>query len=700
MLKNKGKTVRIYKLADELGMSSNDLIDHLQEEGIEVKSHMSSIPTSEALQIKKKIQSGIEDEREEKVKKGKKVEVKEEPKETKKEKKIKAKKKVKQVVAQLEGIGRKKKYKKKEKKEEEKEDNIIPIGEGTSVSELAELIDTPPNEIIGECLNLGMQVTINQRLDFETASLILEEFGFKAELSEGYEVPEVEQERYDRKQRPPIVTVMGHVDHGKTTLLDYIRKTRVADQEKGGITQKIGAYHIDYLNHTITFIDTPGHEAFTAMRARGANVTDIVVLVVASNEGVKPQTLEAIDHAKAAGVPIIVAINKIDLAAANPEKVRSDLTDKGIVAQEYGGEVLCVEISALKGIGVEELLDAILLLAEDLDLKSPTKGPGLGVILEAKIWKGLGNVATVVVKEGEIKINDSFIAGATCGKVRLIQDENENKLDSAGASSAVLIARFEDLPEVGDTFRVVDDQKIARSLSEVRKSAERKRELVQKKSVSLESLYEQIEEGKIEILKVVIKGDDAGCVEALRDSLEGLSTNEVKIEVIHTGVGEISENDVMLASASSAVVIGYKVHPNSKAKKEAKNHSVEIKTYDVIFEIIDEVKLAMTGLLEPEREEVKTGEVEIRRIFKGSKIGTVAGCYVLSGEIHNKDIAVLLRDKEEIVKTQLKSLKRFDKDVRVVEEGFECGIGLKDFDDIEEGDIIKTYKIVEKKRTL
>jgi translation initiation factor IF-2 len=700
MAKNKGKTVRIYKLAKELGMSSNDLIDHLQDEGIEVKSHMSSLPTSEALQIKKKIQSGIEEERKEKVKKGKKVEVKEEPKETKKEKKIKAKKKVKQVVAQLEGIGRKKKYKKKEKKEEEKEDNIIPIGEGTSVSELAELIDTPPNEVIGECLNLGLQVTINQRLDFETASLILEEFGFKAELSEGYEVPEVEQERYDIKQRPPIVTVMGHVDHGKTTLLDYIRKTRVADQEKGGITQKIGAYHINYLNHTITFIDTPGHEAFTAMRARGANVTDVVVLVVASNEGVKPQTVEAIDHAKAAGVPIIVAINKIDLASANPDKVRSDLVDKGIIAHEYGGDVLCVEISALKGTGVEELLDAILLLAEDLDLKSPTKGPGLGVILEAKIWKGLGNVATVVVKEGEIKINDSFIAGATCGKVRLIQDENENKLDCAGASSAVLIARFEDLPEVGDNFRVVDDQKIARSLSEVRKSADRKRELVQKKSVSLESLYEQIEEGKIEILKVVIKGDDAGCVEALRDSLEGLSTDEVKIEVIHTGVGEISENDVMLASASNAIVIGYKVHPNSKAKKEAKNHSIEIKTYDVIFEIIDEVKLAMTGLLEPEREEVKTGEAEIRRIFKGSKIGTVAGCYVLSGEIHNKDIAVLLRNKEEIVKTQLKSLKRFDKDVKVVEEGFECGIGLKDFDDIKEGDIIETYKIVEKKRTL
>lgn len=700
MPKNKGKTVRIYELAEELDMSSSDLIRFLKDEGIEVKSHMSTLPENEAIQIKQKIQSGIKPEKEKKGKKVKKIESTEDVKETKKEKKIKAKKKVKQVVAKLEGIGKKKRYKKKEKKEEVKEDNIIPIGEGTSVSELSELIDTPPNEIIGACLNLGMQVTINQRLDFDTASLILEEFGFTAELSEGYEVPEVEQKRHDIRQRTPIVTVMGHVDHGKTTLLDYIRNTRVAAQESGGITQKIGAYHINYLNHTITFIDTPGHEAFTAMRARGANVTDIVVLVVAANDGVKPQTIEAIDHAKAAGVPIIAVINKMDLASANPEKVRSDLAENDILVQEYGGDVLCVEISALKGTGVGELLDAILLLSEDLDLKAPRKGPGLGVILEAKIWKGLGNVATVVVKEGEIKINDSFIAGATCGKVRLIQDENERKLNTAEISSAVLIARFENLPEVGDAFRVVDDQKIARSLSEIRKSAERKRELVQIKSISLESLYEQIEEGKIEILRVVIKGDDAGCVEALRDSLEGLSTDEVKIDVIHNGVGPISENDVMLASASNAIVIGYKVHPNSKAKREAKNHGVEIKTYDVIFEIIDEVKLAMTGLLEPTREEVKTGEAEIRKVIKGSKIGTIAGCYVISGEVHNKDIAVLLRNNEEIVKTQLGSLKRFEKDVKVVEEGFECGIGLKDFNNIEEGDIIETYTIVEKKRTL
>ena len=692
---NKGKGIRIYKLAEELGISSKDFISFLKDEGIDVKSHMSSITDNEANQIKKSFQL-LKKGEEDKEKKTKKKDKKEE----KKEKKIKAKKKVKQVVAQLEGIGKKKRYKKKEKKEEIREDNVITIGEGTSVSELGELIEIPPNEIIGACLRLGLQVTINQRLDFDTSSLILDEFGFIAELSEGYEIPEIEEERYEIEQRPPIVTVMGHVDHGKTTLLDYLRKTRVAAQESGGITQKIGAYHIDYLNHKITFIDTPGHEAFTAMRARGAQVTDIVVLVIAANEGVKPQTIEAIDHAHAAGVPIIAAINKIDLASANPNKVRSELAERGILVHEYGGEVLCIELSALNGSGIGELLDAILLQAEDLELKAPTKGPGLGIILEAKILKGLGNVATVVLKEGEIKINDSFIAGATCGNVRLILDENDVRLKYAEVSSAVRVARFEVLPDVGDTFRVVEDQKTARSLSELRKSAERKRELGQKQAISLESLYKKIEEGKTEILKVVIKGDDAGSVEALKDSLQGLSTEDVKIEVIHAGVGPISENDVLLAFASNAIVIGFKTHPNSKAKREAKDHGVEIKTYDVIFEIIEEVKLAMTGLLEPLKEEIKTGEVEIRKVFKGSTIGIIAGCYVLSGDVHKNDIVILLRNKEEIVKTKIESLKRFEKDVKVVEEGYECGISLKDFEEIKEGDIIETYKIVEKERTL
>jgi len=699
MSANKEKSIRVYQLAEELGISSRALIAFLKDEGFETKSHMSTLTLKEATQVKRKYQAVTEVKKEKIVKKPKEKK-EEEKKEVKKEKKVKAKKTVRQVVAHLEGIGKKKRYKKKEKKEETKKLNILNIGEGISVSELGELMDVLPNEIIGACLRLGMQVTINQRLNFDTASLIADEFGYTTKLSEGFKIPEIEGRRFDIQQRPPIVTVIGHVDHGKTTLLDHIRKTRVAAQESGGITQKIGAYHIKYLNHMITFIDTPGHEAFTAMRARGVNVTDLVVLVIAANEGVKPQTLEAIDHAHAAGVPIIAAINKIDLASANPDKVRSELSERGIVIQEYGGEVLSVELSALKGTGVEELLDAILLQAEDLKLKAPVKGPGLGVVLETKIWRGLGNVATVVVKEGEIKINDSFVAGATCGKVRLILDENEKRLKSAGVSSAVLIARFEHLPEVGDTFRVVDNQKTARSLSDIRKSATRKRELVQKNSVSLESLYKKIEEGKTEILKVVIKGDDAGCVEALRDSLEGLSTDEVKIDVIHAGVGPISENDVMLASASNAIVIGFNVHPNSKAKKEAKNHGVEIKTYDVIFEIIEEIRLAMTGLLQPTREEVKTGKVEIKKVFKGSTIGTIAGCYVISGEVHKKDIAVLLRNAEEIVKTLLESLKRFDKDAKVVEEGYECGIGLKDFDDFQEGDIIETYKIVEKERSL
>ena len=691
MPKKEEERIRIYKLAEELGIPSKDIIRFLLNEGIKVKSHMSTLSNEEALHIKKKLPKGEKEEKKEKLEK---------KEETKKEKKIKAKKKVKQVVAQLEGIGKKKRYKKREKKEETKEENIITIGEGTSVSELGELMDVRPNEIIGACLRLGMQVTINQRLDFDTASLIADEFNFTACLSEGYETPELEEKRYEIKKRPPIVTIMGHVDHGKTTLLDYIRKTRVAAQESGGITQKIGAYHIKYNNHMITFIDTPGHEAFTAMRARGANVTDIVVLVVAANDGVKPQTLEAIDHAQAAGVPIVVAINKVDLAAANPDKVRAELAERGILVQEYGGKVLCMEISALNGHGVEDLLDAILLQAEDIDLKAPTKGAGLGTILEVRIRKGLGNAATVVIKEGEIKLNDSFIAGATCGKVRLILDENDKRLDTAGVSSAVQIARFEELPAVGDTFRVVNDQKTARSLSEVRKSTERKRELGQKQSVSLESLYLQIEEGKTQALQVVIKGDDAGCVEALSDSLEGLSTDEVKIDVIHTGVGPITENDVMLASASNAIVIGYKVNPNSQARKESRNHRVEIKTYDVIFEIIEDVKLAMTGLLAPKKEEVKTGEAEVRKVFTGSTIGIIAGCYVREGELHNRDIAVLLRNDEEIIKTSIESLKRFNNDVKVVEEGYECGIKLKGFDSIKEGDIIETYKMVEEKRSL
>ncbi len=660
MRENDQGKIRVYELAKNLGIQSKELIKLLEKEGYKVTSSLSTIPGKIANQLVKKS----------KVKEGK-----------------------------------KEKKKKKEKgknihKKEEIKDNTITIGRAISVSELEELMNVPANEIIGSCLKLGMQVTINQRLDFDTASLIAEEFGYTTKLAEDFNVPEIEEERYEIKKKTPVVTVMGHVDHGKTTLLDYVRKTRVAAQELGGITQKIGAYNIEYNGHKITFIDTPGHEAFTAMRARGANVTDIVVLVVAANEGVKPQTVEAIDHARAAGVPIVVAINKMDLASANPDKVLSKLSKNGVVVQEYGGNVLAVKTSALKGEGIDELLDAIILQAEDLGLKAPTKGLGIGTILETKIRKGLGNIATVVVKEGEVKTGDSFVAGSTCGKVRLILDENDKKLEKVSVSSAIQISQFEDLPEAGDTFRVVRDQRTARSLSEIMKMRERERELSQQQSVSLSSLYEKIEEGKKEILKVVIKGDDAGSVEALSDSLKDLSTDLIKIQVIHAGVGPITENDVMLASASKAIVIGFKVHPYSRAKKEAKKRGVEIKTYGVIFEIIEDVKLAMVGLLKPEKEEVKCGEVEIRQIFEGSTIGKVAGCYVRSGEVHNKDIAVLIRDGKELGKTKIETLKRFDNDVKVVEEGYECGIKLEVIEDFKAGDIIETYKVVEKERTI
>lgn len=716
MVSSKGKkqkNIRIYKIAKELDISSKELIEEIKDEGFDVTSHMSSVSPDEAEKIKeivsgekekeevKKEEAAVEKEEEKKIRKKQKKEKKKKPKKrTKKEKQKKARKTVKKIKAKMEGRRTKKKYRKEKKEEEGEEENVISIGEGISVSELGELIDVQPNEIISSCLSLGLQVTINQRLDFETASLIADEFGYKTKLSEGYEEAPVEEERTDIQPRPPIVTILGHVDHGKTTLLDYIRKTRVAAQESGGITQKIGAYHIDYNDKSITFIDTPGHEAFTAMRARGANITDIVVLVIAANEGVRPQTIEAIDHAKAAGVPIVVALNKIDLPNANTDKVRAELAEKGIVVQEYGGEVLAVEISALKGIGIEELLDAIVLQSEAIELKAPQKGPGMGIVLETRKKKGLGNIATVVVKEGEINRGDSFIAGSTYGKVRLILDETDKRLKSVGPSSAVQIAGFNDLPEVSDRFQVVEDIKTARNLSDTRKSAERKRELSKKHSVSLESFYERIEEGEKEILKVVIKGDDAGSIEALSDSLEGLSTDEVEIDVIHTGIGPITENDIMLASASDAIIIGYKVHPNSQAKLEAKENGVEIRTYNVIFEIIEDIKLAMSGLLEPEKEEIKTAEVEIREIFTGSRIGTIAGCYVLSGEVHNDDIAVLIRGNDEIVRTEIASLKRFDNDVKVVEEGYECGIKLKGFENIKKGDILETYRIVEKQRTI
>jgi translation initiation factor IF-2 len=688
MPKKKEQKIRIYELAKELDVTNDELLDFFKKEGIKAKSALSSITKNEVDKAKKELQG--------KTKKKSSAKQKKAPK-TKKEKKVKDEKRKKKIT-------RKKKAPKeikpkKLKKEITKEKyNLIKVSKTSSIKELSKKMSISASEIINACLKLGIQATKNQNLDFDTTHLIAEEFGFKVKLHEPIEVPKTKKETYKLQKKYPVVTIMGHVDHGKTTLLDYIRKTQVAKQESGGITQKIGAYHINYNSHKITFIDTPGHEAFTSMRARGANVTDIVVLVVAANEGVKSQTIEAINHAKAANAPIIVAVNKIDLPSANPSKVLADLAEKEVVAHEYGGNVIAVKISALKGEGIDELLDAIILQSEDLNLKAPLEGPGSGIILETRIKKGIGNVATVVIKEGEIKIGDSFVAGSTSGKVRLILDENDKRLKTAGVSQAVQISQFESLPKTGDIFKVVKNTKTARDISEERKSF--KEEKKEKETISLSNLYEKIKEDEKEFLKLVIKCDDAGSVDALKILIESLPKEKIQIKVIHSGVGPINENDVMLAQASEGIIIGFKVKPYPQAIEEAKKRGVEIKTYDVIFEITEDIKKAMLGLLKPEKEEVKCGEIEIRKIFEGSTIGKVAGCFVLSGTVNNNDIAYLFRDNKEIIKTKIATLKRFDKDVKSVEEGYECGIRLTDFDSFKEGDIIESYKVIEKERKL
>jgi len=696
MTKKKEHNIRIHKLAKDLNISNKELLDFLKNEDIEAKSALSSITEAQAKKVKKKLQNKKpkkkvtgKSKKTTKAKKEKKVKDGTKKKTTKK----KAKKKVEKKEIKV------KKPKEEEKpKEKKKKDNTIEVYEANSIKELSSLIDIPSSNIIKACMKLGIQVTINQNLDFDTTHLIAEEFGYKVKLHEPEEIPKIEKETYNVQKKPPVVTVMGHVDHGKTTLLDYIRKTQVASHESGGITQKIGAYHINYNGHKITFIDTPGHEAFTAMRARGANVTDIIVLVVAANDGVKNQTIEAINHAKAANVPIIVAISKIDLPAANPIKVLADLAKKGVLAHEYGGNVIAVNISALKGNGVEELLDAIILQSEDLNLKAPSQGPGSGIILETQIKKGIGNIATVVVKEGQIKVGDSFVAGSASGKVRLILDETDKRLKTAEVSAAIQISQFESFPKAGDIFRVVQDQKTARDISEERKSLHK--ETKEKPTVSLSNLYKKIKEDKKQTLKVVIKGDDAGSVDALSNLIENLPKKKVEIKVIHSGVGPITENDVMLAHASEAVIIGFKVKEYPQTREEAKKRGVEIKTYDVIFEITEDIKKAMLGLLEPEKEEVKCGEIEIKKVFEGSNIGKVAGCFVLSGEVHNNDIAYVIREGQELIKTKIGTLKRFNDDAKTVLEGYECGIRLVNFDTFEEGDIIESYTLIEKEKKL
>ncbi|MCR4416412.1 MAG: translation initiation factor IF-2 [Ignavibacteria bacterium] len=604
------------------------------------------------------------------------------------------------------------KKKKKERLEEmkkqeeilEKEKTILKVSEFVTVGELANLINVPASEIIKKLFSYGIVATINQRLEKDTIQLVADDFGYSVEFQDEAITTVIDDEPdppETLKPRPPIVTIMGHVDHGKTSLLDYIRNTQVVAGEAGGITQHIGAYKVELPDgKQITFIDTPGHEAFTAMRARGAKVTDIVVLVVAADDAVMPQTVEAINHAQAAGVPIIVAINKIDKPTANPERIRQQLAEKNVLVEEYGGRYQSVEISAKTGKNVDLLLEKILIEAELLDLKANPNRKARGYVLEVKLEKGRGIVANVLILKGTLRINDPFVAGVGFGRVRAMFDERMNRINEAPPSTPVQILGFDEMPQAGDEFVCVESEKIAREIANKRMQIKREQELRAVRHITLEDISKSAKLGQIKDLRLIVKGDVDGSVEALSDSLLKLSNDEVKIHVIHKGVGAITETDVNLALASEAIIIGFHVRPNLEARKLAEKEKVEIKTYDIIYDAINEIKSAIAGMLEPEISEEITATVEVRDVFKISGVGTVAGCFVKDGKIQRNNKVRVVRNGITIFTGDIESLKRFKDDVREVEANKECGIKIANFNDIKVGDVIEAFKIVEKQRTL
>ncbi len=573
----------------------------------------------------------------------------------------------------------------------------IKVGESIAVKDLASKMSCTAVEVIKKLLMMGVVATINQVIDYDTAALVASEFGVTAEeLPPEVDptlIPEIEDDPATLKIRPPVVTVMGHVDHGKTSLLDVIRKTRVTSTEAGGITQHIGAYQVICNDRKIVFLDTPGHEAFTAMRARGAQVTDIAILVVAADDGVMPQTIEAINHAKAANVPIIVAINKIDKPNANPMRVKQELLEHELVSRDFGGNTTMVEVSAKKNIGINDLLEEILFEADVQEFKANPNREARGVIIEAQLDKGRGPVATVLVQNGTLRIGDYIVAGTTYGRVRAMMNERGDNLKKAGPSVPVEVLGLNDVPAAGDILAALDE-KLAKSIAEHRIERQRN-ELIKSKKVSLDDLFNQIQEGSLKDLNIVIKADVQGSIEALKSSLLGLNKNdEVRVSIVHSGVGAVSENDVMLASSSNALIIGFNVRPDNNARKAAAAENVDIRTYRVIYDAIHDVENAMSGLLAPKFKEVIQGRVEVRKIIKYSK-ASVAGSYVLEGKIFSNSKVRLLRDNVEIFDGEIDSLRRFKDDVKEVAQGYECGISLVDYRDFKEGDIIEAYKMEE-----
>ncbi|MGO3706561.1 translation initiation factor IF-2 [Mesonia hippocampi] len=588
--------------------------------------------------------------------------------------------------------------------QQEQESKVLKVTEFVTVSEVATMMDVPVTKVISACMALGMMVTMNQRLDAETLSIVADEFGYEVEFVTADLEEAIEEEQdapEDLEKRAPIVTVMGHVDHGKTSLLDYIRKENVIAGESGGITQHIGAYGVQLENgEKIAFLDTPGHEAFTAMRARGAQVTDVAIIVIAADDDVMPQTKEAISHAQAAGVPMIFAINKVDLPTANPDKIKEALANMNLLVEDWGGKIQSQDISAKKGMGIKELLEKVLLEAELLDLKANPNKKATGTVVEAFLDKGRGYVSTVLIQSGTLKIGDYVLAGTTSGKIKAMHDERGNQKQEAGPSTPVSILGLDGAPQAGDKFVVMEDEREAKDIAVKRTQLQREQNVRTQRHITLDEIGRRIALGDFKELNIILKGDVDGSVEALTDSFQKLSTEEIQVNIIHKGVGAITESDVLLASASDAIVIGFNVRPAGNAKQVAEKEEINIRTYSIIYDAINDLKDAMEGMLSPEMKEEVTGNAEIRETFKISKIGTIAGCMVTDGKIFRNSRIRLIRDGVVIYTGELASLKRYKDDVREVSKGYECGLQVKNYNDIREGDVVEAFQEVAVKKKL
>jgi translation initiation factor IF-2 len=643
---------------------------------------------------------------------GKKKPVHEKPEITEKD----IEREIKETLARLSGGGKSKGAKNRRAKRDnvaqrreeemaqaEMESKTLKLTEFVSVSELATMMDVQSTEVVSACMSLGIFASINQRLDAETITIVAEDFGFDVEFVSAEvqdAIPKIEDKEEDLIARPPIITVMGHVDHGKTSLLDYVRKANIADGEAGGITQHIGAYSVVYDDKKLTFLDTPGHEAFTAMRARGAQVTDVAIIIVAADDDVMPQTKEAISHAQAAGVPMVFAINKIDKPGANPDKIKEQLSNMNILVEDWGGKYQCQEISAKHGKNIEELIEKVILESELLELRANPNKNALGTVLESSLDKGKGYITNMLVEEGTLRIGDIVLAGRYSGRVRAMHNEHGKKLKEAGPSTPISILGINGAPSAGDKFHIMDDEKEARSIATRREQLYREQGLRTQKHITLDEIGRRLAIGDFQELNIIVKGDVDGSIEALSDSLMKLSTDEIQVNIVHKAVGAITEADVNLASASDAVIIGFQVRPTAQARTLAENEQIDIRLYSVIYKAIDELKAAMEGMLSPDVEEKIIGTAEVRETFKISKVGTIAGCYVQSGIIKRNSNVRLIRDGIVVYDGLLGSLKRFKDDVKEVKNNYECGLNIDKYNDIREGDIIEAYEEVEVQRKL